>query len=170
VTIDQLNDCDQEAFVREIGWVFEHSPWVAERAWRHRPFCSVDDLHGKMTSEVAQAPPNEQIALVRAHPDLGSRAAMSASSKDEQATAGLDRLTAEEFQRLHRLNNAYRKKFGFPFLFAVKGSDKLRILDALERRLQSSLDEESLEALHQVYRIARFRLEAIIEDRPKETE
>src|SRR5208282_1999540 len=106
VTIDLLNTLDQAAFIREAGWVFEHSPWVAERAWRSRPFVSVEDLHVKMTSEVAHASRDEQLALLRAHPDLGSRAAMSASSTNEQAAAGLDRLTAEEFQRLHRANNA----------------------------------------------------------------
>jgi 2-oxo-4-hydroxy-4-carboxy-5-ureidoimidazoline decarboxylase len=169
VTIDQLNSLDQEAFVHEIGWVFEHSPWVAKRAWPCRPFSSVADLHGKMTAEVEQASPDEQLALLRAHPDLGSRAAMSASSTNEQAAAGLDQLNVEEFQRLRRLNKAYTEKFAFPFLFAVKGSDKFQILEALERRLQSSRDEEFQEALCQVYRIARFRLEAIIEDRPKET-
>jgi 2-oxo-4-hydroxy-4-carboxy-5-ureidoimidazoline decarboxylase len=169
VTIDQLNTLDQEAFVHEIGWVFEHSPWVAQRAWPCRPFTSVVDLHGKMTAEVDQASHDERLALLRAHPDLGSRAAMSASSTNEQAAAGLDHLNLEEFQRLHRLNKAYTEKFAFPFLFAVKGSNKLQILEALERRLQSTRDEELQEALRQVYRIARFRLEAIIEDRPQET-
>jgi 2-oxo-4-hydroxy-4-carboxy-5-ureidoimidazoline decarboxylase len=169
VTIEQLNNLDHEAFVRETGWVFEHSPWVAERAWRRRPFSSAEDLHGKMTSEVDQASREEQVALLRAHPDLGSRAAMSQSSTNEQTAAGLDKLTAEEFLGLLLLNKAYTEKFAFPFLFAVKGSDKVQILEALERRLQSSPEEEFLEALRQVYRIARFRLEAIIEDRPQET-
>jgi 2-oxo-4-hydroxy-4-carboxy-5-ureidoimidazoline decarboxylase len=169
VTIDQLNNLDQEAFVREVGWVFEHSPWVAKRAWLCHPYFSIEDLHGKMTSEVEQASRDEQLTLLRAHPDLGSRASMSASSANEQAAAGLDKLNAEEFQRLHRLNKAYTDKFEFPFLFAVKGSDKFQILGALERRLESSPEEEFLEALRQVYRIARFRLEAMIEDRPQES-
>lgn len=170
MTIDQLNNLDQEAFVREAGWVFEHSPWVAERAWRRRPFSSIEDLHGKMTSEVAQALRDERLALLRAHPDLGSRAAMSPSSENEQAAAGLDRLTAEELPGLLQLTKAYTEKFAFPFLYAVKGSGKVQILEALERRLESSPEEEFSEALRQVYRIARFRLEAIIEDRPQETE
>jgi 2-oxo-4-hydroxy-4-carboxy-5-ureidoimidazoline decarboxylase len=169
VTIDQLNNLDQEAFAREAGWVFEHSPWVARRAWLRRPYFSIEDLHGKMTTEVEQASRDEQLALLRAHPDLGSRAGMSSSSTNEQAAAGLDKLNAEEFQRLHRLNKAYTDKFTFPFLFAVKGSDKSEVLKTLERRLESSPEEEFIEALRQVYRIARFRLEAIIEDRPQET-
>jgi 2-oxo-4-hydroxy-4-carboxy-5-ureidoimidazoline decarboxylase len=169
VTTDQLNNLDQEAFVREAGWVFEHSPWVAKRVWLRHPFTSIEDLHTKMTSEVEQASRDEQLALLRAHPDLGSRAGMSSSSTNEQAVAGLDRLTAEEFLRLGLLNKAYTEKFAFPFLFAVMGSDKSAILKALERRLESSPEEEFFEALRQVYRIARFRLEAIIEDRPLET-
>ena len=166
MTIDQLNNLDREAFVREASWVFEHSPWVARRSWLRRPYFSIEDLHAKMTSEVEQASRDEQLALLRAHPNLGSRAGMSSSSTNEQAAAGLDELNAEEFQRLHRLNKAYTDKFAFPFLFAVKGSDKSALLKALERRLESSPEEEFLEALRQVYRIARFRLEAIIEDRP----
>jgi 2-oxo-4-hydroxy-4-carboxy-5-ureidoimidazoline decarboxylase len=169
VTIDQLNNLDQEAFVREAGWVFEHSPWVAKRVWLRHPFTSIEDLHAKMTSEVEQASRDEQLALLRAHPDLGSRAGMSSSSTNEQAAAALDKLNVEEFQRLHRLNKAYTDKFAFPFLFAVKGSDKFQILAALERRLESGPEEEFFEALRQVFRIARFRLEAIIEDRPLET-
>jgi 2-oxo-4-hydroxy-4-carboxy-5-ureidoimidazoline decarboxylase len=170
MTINQLNNLDQDAFVREAGWIFEHSSWVAERAWRGRLFISIEDLHAKMTLEVAQASRDEQLALLRAHPDLGSKAAMSASSTNEQTAAGLHQLTAEEFQRLHRLNNAYTEKFGFPFLFAVKGSNKFQILDALERRLQSGPEEEFQEALRQVYRIARFRLEAMIENHSQELE
>ena len=98
------------------------------------------------------------MALLRAHPDLGTRARISAASTAEQSGAGLDRLTPDEFERLQRLNSAYRDKFGFPFLFAVKGSTKYDILQALERRIQASPDAERQEALRQVYRIAEFRL------------
>ncbi len=104
----------------------------------------------------------EQLALLRAHPDLGTRARMTEASTGEQAAAGLDSLTAEEFDRLHRLNAAYRLKFGFPFLFAVKGSTKAVILEALERRLAARDEDELAEALRQVFRIARFRLESAI--------
>ena len=96
---------------------------------------------------------------MRAHPDLGTRARVSEASSAEQAGAGLDQLTQAEFERLRVLNEAYRGKFGFPFLFAVKGSTKHDILEALERRARSSREEEYLVALDQVYRIARFRLE-----------
>src|SRR5688500_1419130 len=115
-----------------------------------------------MMAVVDAAPRAEQLALLRAHPDLGVRARMSEASIGEQAGAGLDRLTAAEFERLQRLNGAYRQKFGYPFLFAVKDSTKDQILAALEERLSSSPEEEFAEALRQVYRIAQFRLAASV--------
>jgi len=115
-----------------------------------------------MNGEVAAASMEEQLALLRAHPDLGTRAKISPSSASEQANAGLDRMTSDEYARLIDLNRAYREKFGFPFLYAVKGSDKFDILEALDRRLKSNPEDEFQESLRQVYRIARFRLESIV--------
>jgi 2-oxo-4-hydroxy-4-carboxy-5-ureidoimidazoline decarboxylase len=158
MTVAELNALDRAQFVAAIGWVFEHSPWVAGRAWAARPFATLEALHRAMIAQVEAASPQEQLALLRAHPDLGARARISAASTEEQAGAGLDRLTPEEFERLHRLNAAYRDKFGFPFLFAVKGSTKHDILEALERRLEAALEAEFREALRQVHRIAEFRL------------
>ncbi len=162
MTIEQLDACDCGRFVDAVGWVFEHSPWVAERACPARPFGSLDRLHAAMRDVVAAAAHDEQLALLRAHPDLGTRARMSEASTGEQSGAGLDRLSAEEFERLHRLNTAYREKFGFPFLYAVKGSTKHDILAALERRLGAAPPEEFEEALRQVYRIAGFRLGDVV--------
>jgi 2-oxo-4-hydroxy-4-carboxy-5-ureidoimidazoline decarboxylase len=162
MTLDDLNTSDRSAFVAAIGWVFEHSAWVAERAWDHRPFASVDILHEAMALEVSRAPLAEQLALLRAHPDLGSRARMSGSSSKEQSGAGLDRMTSAEFDRLQRLNADYRRKFGFPFLLAVKGSSTEQILAALEHRLRATADAELAEALRQVDRIARLRLDDAI--------
>lgn len=162
MTVSQLSALGVNNFVDELGWVFENSSWVARRAWKHRPFASLDELHARMTAEVACASTNEKLALLRAHPDLGTRAKISESSAKEQSGAGLDQLTPVEFARLHHYNEAYKTRFGFPFLYAVKGSNKLRIMQALETRLQSNPDEEFQEALRQVYRIARFRLEDII--------
>jgi 2-oxo-4-hydroxy-4-carboxy-5-ureidoimidazoline decarboxylase len=164
LSIDQINRFTQAEFTEAVGWVFEHSPWVAERAWHLRPFASCDHLSDQMNGEVAAAAPEEQLALLRAHPDLGTRAKISPSSAGEQAGAGLDRLTGDEYKRLLDLNNAYREKFGFPFLYAVKGADKFAILEALERRLNSNREDEFQEALRQVYRIARFRLERIVSE------
>lgn len=162
MTLGELASLDCEEFVRRVGWVFEHSPWVAERAWDSRPFASRDDLHAKLCAVMWQATEAEQLALLRAHPDLGARARMSDASAGEQAGAGLDRLTPEEFATLQKANTAYKDKFGFPFLYAVKGSTKYDILRALAERLENSRDREFPEALRQVARIAAFRLEDLI--------
>jgi 2-oxo-4-hydroxy-4-carboxy-5-ureidoimidazoline decarboxylase len=162
VTLDEVNACDRAQFVAALGWIFERSPWVAERAWEHRPFAGPEHLQAAMMAAVANATMDEKLALLRAHPDLGTRANMSDASAGEQEAAGLDRLTREELDRLRALNAAYRQKFGYPFIFAVRNSTKHHILDALERRLQSEPDEELAEALRQVARIAELRLEGLI--------
>ena len=162
MTIAELNACDRNAFVEALGWVFEDSPWVAERAWARRPFASLDELHTMMVDIVQRAPAPEQLALLRAHPDLGMRARISDASTGEQHGAGLDRLTPHEYERLRRLNDEYRRHFGFPFLFAVKGRTKEDVLTSFEARVGRSQDEEFEEALRQVYTIARFRLEEVI--------
>ena len=164
--IEQIDSLTREEFAGALGFVFEDSLWVASRAWEHRPFGSLDALHAAMCREVERATPAEQLALLRAHPDLGARAKMSQASEKEQAGAGLDRLTPEEFARLGRLNAAYREKFGFPFLFAAKGGTKHDLLEALERRLEARLEDEFRTALEQVYRIARFRLEEVVTRKP----
>ncbi len=159
MTLAEINSLDHDGFIQALGWIFESSPWVAERAFSAVPFADLDALHRAMVAQVEKAKPEEQLALLRAHPDLGTRARISAASENEQAGAGLDHLTANEFERLNRLNAAYRDKFGFPFLFAVKGSTKDDILRALEERLRESPAAEHRVALEQVSRIARFRLE-----------
>jgi 2-oxo-4-hydroxy-4-carboxy-5-ureidoimidazoline decarboxylase len=162
--IAELNALDRDSFVKVLGWVFENSPWVAARAWAGRPFLNADSLHSAMTAEVEKASEAEQLALLRSHPDLGTRARIGSASAAEQAGAGLDSLTEEEFKQLHRLNSVYKAKFGFPFLLAVKGSAKIDILYSLEQRIGHSRDIEYHEALRQVYRIAEFRLRGTIVD------
>jgi 2-oxo-4-hydroxy-4-carboxy-5-ureidoimidazoline decarboxylase len=159
MTIDALNSLCREDFVNAVGWVFEESPWVAERAWNSRAFENADSLHQAMVQQVEAASSEEQLVLLRAQPDLGTRAGVTAASGAEQAGAGLDHLTPSEFERLQRMNTQYRDKFGFPFLFAVRGSTKHDILRALELRLEDDPEQEYREALRQVYRIARFRIE-----------
>ncbi len=161
MTLAELSAYDRAAFVRTLGWIFEDSPWVAERAWDRRPFGSLDELHAAMTHAVAEATEGEQLALLRAHPDLGTRARIGDASTAEQRGAGLDRMTPGEFDRLLRLNTDYCARFGFPFLFAVKGSTTDAVLAALEARGRRTRDEEFAEALRQVYKIARFRLEEL---------
>ena len=178
MTVTELNAKDRSGFVAAVGGAFEDSPWVAERVWEKRPFATLDALHDAMTAVVASASPEEKLALLRAHPELGAvrlkpdttddgsvrlqADRVSPASQREQAGAGLDTLTRDELERLRALNTAYREKFGFPFLYAVKGSTKDDILSALERRLPETRDAEQAEALGQVYRIARFRLEEVI--------
>ena len=162
MTLADLNASDRAAFISATGWIFEDSPWVAERAWSQRPFPTIDALHGAMIAVVEAATSEERLALLRAHPDLGARARMSEASVGEQRGAGLDRLTREEFEHLQEMNAEYRSRFGFPFLYAVKGSTKEDVLASLDRRRTAPLDEEQAEAMRQVYRIARFRLDDLI--------
>ena len=159
--LDEINDLTQQEFVARLGWVFEHSPWVAERVWQERPFASVAHLSDCMNSVVLAASRIEQLALLRAHPDLGTRAQVSAGSASEQAGAGLNQLTQDEYYDLLRLNNNYRAKFGFPFLYAVKGSGKAAVFEALRTRSEATHEIEFEEALWQVFRIARYRLEEL---------
>jgi 2-oxo-4-hydroxy-4-carboxy-5-ureidoimidazoline decarboxylase len=162
LSIDEVNQLGKQQFTETLGGIFEDSPWVAGRAWHRRPFASRIHLCEMMKGEVEKASSGEQLALLRAHPDLGTRAKISSGSAVEQAGAGLDKLTEAEFARLMELNAAYRDKFGFPFLYAVKGSNKPEILEALERRLSSQREDEFSEALRQIYKIAGFRLEGLI--------
>ena len=162
MTLATLNESAQLQFVDAVGWVFEHSPWVAERAWQNRPFVSVDALHNAMTREMFAAAPDEQLTLLLAHPDLGARARMSHASTTEQSGAGLDSLTPFQYERLLAQTSEYRRRFGFPFLYAVKGSTIDEILAALDERMASDPAAEFNEALRQVTRIARFRLDGTV--------
>jgi 2-oxo-4-hydroxy-4-carboxy-5-ureidoimidazoline decarboxylase len=141
--------------------LFEHSPWVEARA-DARP--SSGDRHRDLMAVVYEATPEEQLALIRAHPELAGKAALDGSlteaSAAEQAGAGLDRLSQSEFDRFHALNAAYREKFGFPFIICVRLTDKAGILAAMERRLASDRDAEIATALDEIGKIVRLRLEA----------
>ncbi len=142
--------------------LFEHSPWVEARA-DARP--SSGDRHADLMAVLYDATPEEQLALIRAHPELAGKAAvdgtLTEASAAEQASAGLDRLTQAEFDRFHALNAAYRERFGFPFIICVRLTDKAGILAAMERRLGNDRDAEIAEALAQIGEIVRLRLEAI---------
>ena len=165
-TTDRLNALDHAAFLALVGPVFEHSPWIAERAWVARPFDGVDGLHRAMMQVVADAPPDEQLALLRAHPDLAGKAAragtMTTDSTREQAGAGLDRMSDAEYARFDRLNGAYRDKFGFPFIVAVRRHTRETILAAYEARLKNDRDTEMKTALQEVGIITRLRLDALL--------
>jgi 2-oxo-4-hydroxy-4-carboxy-5-ureidoimidazoline decarboxylase len=167
VTLADLNAASPQAFVAELGHVFERSPWVAERVCDSRPFASIEALHRTMVEAVDSASEGERLALLRAHPELAGKAAVAGqltpASASEQAGAGLTQCTPEEFARLIGLNARYRAKFGFPFIVAVKGLTRAQIIGELSRRLYRDRGEELVEAHAQVARIARLRLESIIE-------
>jgi 2-oxo-4-hydroxy-4-carboxy-5-ureidoimidazoline decarboxylase len=142
-----------------VSALFEHSPWVEERADARQ---SSGDRHADLMAVLHEAAPEEQLALIRAHPELAGKAAVDGSltkaSAAEQASAGLDRLTQAEFDRFHALNAAYAKKFGFPFIICVRLTDKAGILAAMERRLANDRDTEIAAALEQIGEIVRLRL------------
>jgi OHCU decarboxylase len=158
VKLTDLNAMTQAEFVEALGWIYEQSPWVAERASSDRPFSSIEALHGAMTAVVERASREEQLALLRAHPELGTRARVSAASAGEQRGAGLSALTQDQYEDLATWGNQYREKFGFPFIYAVKGSTIEVILFALTLRLDCAPEEELHQALWEVGRIAWFRL------------
>ena len=164
LSVDQVNALSADDFTATFGDVAEHSPWVAEAAARGRPFADHEALVAAFVAAVRSAAPNAQLALLRAHPDLADRAAiagdnLAAESRREQAGAGLDRLTRAEFARFGGLNTRYRERFGFPFIFAVKGATKEEIMTAFEQRIANTAATERALALANVERILRFRLD-----------
>jgi len=153
-------------FVAALGGVFEHSPWIAERALARRPFSDVAALHAAMVDVVRGATREEQLRLLCAHPELAGREAQSgtltADSTAEQKSAGLTALTRAEMERVERLNRAYRERFGFPFIIAVRRHSKDGIFAEFERRLANAAESELRECLEQVYIITRLRLDALV--------
>ena len=168
IALDTLNACTRDDFIGTLCGVFEHSPWVAEAVAGNRPFISVDALHRAMVAAIAEAGSDAQVKLICAHPDLAGKAALSgeltAESTSEQKGAGLDSLTAKEYERFHTLNDAYKQRFGFPFILAVRGHDKHSILAAFETRLKNTPKQEQDEALAQIARIGALRLHDLIEE------
>lgn len=157
---------DRAAFVARLGAIYEHSPWVAERVWPLQPFVSLEELHSAMQGAVLESERGKQLALVRAHPELLGRLAgpdeLTAASRHEQAASGLDRCSADELDRLQTLNLAYREKFGFPFVIAVRGLDTAQIIAHMAARLNNETEQELVACLHEIGRIARFRLEDLV--------
>ncbi len=162
MTLDALNVADETAFVAALGFIFEHSPWVAARTWPQRPFPTSAALHRAMCGVVAAATSDEQLALIRAHPDLVGQAAragtLSPASTREQAAAGLDRLAPADVRTFLTLNRAYRDRFGFPFIVCVREHTRDAIVSGLRSRLSNDLRQEMHAALAEIEKIARLRL------------
>jgi 2-oxo-4-hydroxy-4-carboxy-5-ureidoimidazoline decarboxylase len=163
ITLDDLNRMDQGAYVAALGDIFEHATWVAEATHNARPFPSLNTLYEVMTAAVRGAGDARQMALINGHPDLAGKAAregtMTADSKHEQSSAGLDRLSADEFAAFHRLNNAYREKFGMPFIICVRRHGKGSVLRQFEHRLGNDAATERDAALTEIFRIVALRLD-----------
>ena len=156
--LSQINKMDRDEFVRIAGPAVEHSPWIARRAAARRPFASLDSLHAAFCEALASATPDEQLAVIRAHPDLVGNAVLTAQSKGEQAAAGLTDLSPEEAALFDRCNRDYKARFGFPFVICARRNKKDAILAAFPIRLQNSADTERLIALSEICKIARLRL------------
>ena len=150
---------DRETFVATYGPLFEHSPWVAEDAYARGPFSDEDEVYEALTAAMYAAPRERQLALLRAHPDLGAKARMTPDSTREQAGAGLDRLAPEEYDALMRANSAYKDRFGMPFVICVGEHDKHSIIAAAQERVGNDADTELRTALGEVAKIAKLRLE-----------
>lgn len=157
-SIVQLNGMTQAEFTEALSKIFEDSPWIAQESWTKRPFEDVNALHQIMVEIVKNSSLEKQLDLIRAHPDLATKAKMAEASVKEQAGVGLDRLSAEEYQRFQQLNQAYKNKFGFPFIIAVKNHTKESILEAFANRLNNTQEAEKDQALTEIGMIAKFRL------------
>jgi 2-oxo-4-hydroxy-4-carboxy-5-ureidoimidazoline decarboxylase len=167
VDMAPVNAMDRTAFVQKFGGIFENSPWVAEKAWEKRPFASLDEMHAAMVAIVKYATAPMQLALLQSHPDLAGKEAqagtMTASSVAEQASAGLNALSHEEMAQISDLNAAYKKKFGFPFIIAVRMHTKEGILFEFNRRLKNETQIEFANDLENVYIITRLRLNKLLD-------
>ncbi|HWJ96195.1 MAG TPA: allantoate amidohydrolase [Telluria sp.] len=170
-TLDSLNQCDTQTFVDTLRGIYEHSPWIPERAASRRPFASVATLKLALQDVVACATEDEQLSLLRAHPELAGKAAiagnLTAESTGEQASSGLNLCSPAEYAQLQQLNTDYNDKFGFPFILAVRGPTgrgltRREVIDTFARRLKNQRAVEMAECLRQVHRIAEIRLNDLL--------
>jgi 2-oxo-4-hydroxy-4-carboxy-5-ureidoimidazoline decarboxylase len=163
VSLEELNGATRAAFIGALGDIFEHSPWVAEAAASERPFPTLAALCERLGGALLGAGTDQQLAVIKAHPDLAGKAAragtLTAESTAEQASAGLDRLSDEDYATFHRLNEAYKQKFGFPFIICVRRHTRDSILDQLERRRSHDIEAERETSLREILRIVALRLD-----------
>jgi len=169
-TAAELSELPQIAFVQAVGSVYEQSPWIAERAYAARPFASLAAVRDALKAACSAATEEEQLGLLHAHPDLAGKAALAgeltAESTEEQKRSGLGSLTAEEMKSFVELNGAYKAKFGFPFILAVRNANKSTILASFATRIHNGRAEELATAIAQVHKIAWMRLRALVTPNP----
>jgi 2-oxo-4-hydroxy-4-carboxy-5-ureidoimidazoline decarboxylase len=162
VALSQLNSCSCGEFVRVVGPVFEHSPWITEVTWPKRPFANVEELHRALCKTVTDAGEEKQLDLIRAHPDLVGKLALTGQltkeSTNEQASAGLGNLSPEEVAMFQQNNAAYKETFGFPFIICARLNKKEAILNGFKVRLQNTREQEVQAALREIFKIAELRL------------
>jgi 2-oxo-4-hydroxy-4-carboxy-5-ureidoimidazoline decarboxylase len=166
LSLSRLNELDHKEFMNIVGPVFEHSPWIAELAWLEKPYASIEEVHRAMCEIVREADLEKQLALIRAHPDLVGRATLAGTltreSTNEQANAGLNKLSLEEIALFQKQNTAYRDRFDFPFVICARLNKKEAILAGFEKRLQNTREQEIQIALEEIFKIADFRLRDLI--------
>jgi 2-oxo-4-hydroxy-4-carboxy-5-ureidoimidazoline decarboxylase len=165
-TLAELNACSKDDFVAALANIFEYSPWIAEHAASARPFAGVRQLFAAMKAAVDRAPPELRLALIRAHPDLANKtqraAGLTAESNAEQNSVGLDRLSDAEYDAFERVNNAYRSKFGFPYIVCVRRHTRDSILRDFERRLPNDAGTETQTSVDEIFRIAALRVDQLV--------
>jgi len=159
----ELNAMDRLEFVRLIGPVFEHSPWVAARTEGQRPFPSREALHAALVATVEKSTDEEKVCLIRAHPDLIGDEELTSASKREQASAGLQDATADEAKQFREYNRQYRERFGFPFVICARLNKKEAIARAFPVRLRNTREQEIEIALQEISKIAELRLKDLVE-------
>jgi OHCU decarboxylase len=166
LTISQLNQFGQAEFVRVVGPVFEHSPWIAETTFAKKPFADLENLHRALCETVKNSGEEKQLALIRAHPDLVGKIALAGQltkeSTNEQASAGLNKLSPEEINLFQKQNAAYKNTFGFPFVICARLNKKEKIIAGFETRLKNSREQEIKTALEEIFKIAELRLRDLI--------
>jgi 2-oxo-4-hydroxy-4-carboxy-5-ureidoimidazoline decarboxylase len=162
VALEEVNALGKEQFVARLGGVFEHSPWIAERAWHRRPFRSVEELHRAMLEAVVSK--DEKLQLARAHPELAGSETLTVDSTSEQGRLRFDRLSKSEREEMTRLNRSYREKFGFPCIVALRlHAERESVMREMRRRLANDADTELANALEQIGHITRGRLEKLLD-------
>ncbi len=165
-SLSDLNACSKDDFVGALANIFEYSPWIAEQAASARPFAGVNQLFAAMKATVDHATPELRLALIKAHPDLANRtqraAGLTAESSAEQNSVGLDRLSNAEYEAFEQVNNAYRARFGFPYIVCVRRHTKDSILRDFERRLPNDADTEIRKSLEEICRIAALRVDQLV--------
>lgn len=169
IKLSSLASMDRNDFVHTLAGVFEHSPWVAEMAYAEHPFTTRADLERALNTAMRSASKAQQLALIRAHPELAGKAAIAGEMTDasifEQANAGLSRCTPEQLNQIQSLNHTYMNKFGWPFIIAVRGMNVDSIIAAISTRIGHSAEEEFEQALTQISRIAGLRLDSLLSPR-----